>query len=86
MDDRTLEPRASRDATDQDDRHRYHSSLTPTGVAIMELKEPSVGKLAHMIKAGACMETRCKRGWGEVRMAAYQVRFWQGGITTSPCP
>ena len=29
-DDRTLEPRASRDATDQDARYRYHYYLTPT--------------------------------------------------------
>src|SRR5919197_1683068 len=32
-DERTLEPRASRDATDQDEHHRYHYSLTPTGVS-----------------------------------------------------
>ena len=32
-DDRTLEPRASRDATDQDARHRYHYYLTPTRVS-----------------------------------------------------
>ena len=29
-DDRPLEPHASRDATDQDTRYRYHSYLTPT--------------------------------------------------------
>ena len=28
-DERTLEPRASRDATDQDEHHRYHYYLTP---------------------------------------------------------
>jgi hypothetical protein len=28
-DDRTLEPRASRDATDQDERYRYHYYLSP---------------------------------------------------------
>jgi len=32
-DERTLEPRASRDATDQDEHHRYHDYLTPTGVS-----------------------------------------------------
>ncbi|HVQ43735.1 MAG TPA: hypothetical protein VMT30_02100 [Candidatus Saccharimonadia bacterium] len=31
--DRTLEPRASRDATDQDARYRYHYSLSPTCVS-----------------------------------------------------
>jgi hypothetical protein len=77
-DDRTLEARASRDATDQDDRHRYQYYLTPTGVAEMELKEPSVGQLAHVIKAGACIETSFKRGKGEVGMDAYQIRSWQG--------
>jgi hypothetical protein len=29
-DERTLEPRASRDATEQDARYRYHYYLTPT--------------------------------------------------------
>ncbi len=77
-DDRTLEPRASRDATDQDARHRYHYYLTSTGVSEMERKEPSVGELAHVIKAGACIETSFKRGKGEVGMDAYQVRSWQG--------
>ena len=32
-DDRTLESRASRDATDQDARYRYHYYLTPTWVS-----------------------------------------------------
>src|SRR5437870_9996877 len=40
-DDRTLGPRASRDATDQDARHRYHYYLTPTGGSEAALKEPS---------------------------------------------
>jgi hypothetical protein len=77
-DDRTLEPRASRDATDQDDRHRYHYYLTPTGVSAMELKEPSGGELARVIKAGTCIETSFKRGKAEVGMDEYQVRTWQG--------
>ena len=40
-DDRTWEPRASRDATDQDERYRYHYYLTPTCVGEIELAEPS---------------------------------------------
>jgi len=48
-------------------------------VSAIELKEPSVGELAHVIKAGACIETSFKRGKGEVGMAEYQVRSWQGG-------
>ncbi|MEE8301135.1 MAG: IS701 family transposase [Candidatus Tectomicrobia bacterium] len=77
-DDRTLGPRASRDATDQDVRHRYHYYLTPTGGSEAALKEPSLGELARVIKAGACIEASFKRGKGEVGMDEYQVRTWQG--------
>jgi len=77
-DDRTLEPRASRDATDQDARYRYHYSLTPTDGGEVAFKEPSLGELGRVIKAGACIEASCKRGKGEVGMDEYQVRTWQG--------
>jgi SRSO17 transposase len=77
-DARTLEPRASRDATDQDARHRYHYYLTPTRVSEAELKEPSLEELARVIKAGACIEASFKRGKGEVGMDEYQVRTWHG--------
>src|SRR6266568_3026660 len=77
-DDRTLGPRASRDATDQDARHRYQYYLTPTGGSEVALKEPSLGELARVIKAGACIEASFKRGKGEVGMDAYQARTWQG--------
>ena len=77
-DDRTLEPRASRDATDQDARYRYQYYLTPAGGPEAELKEPSLGELARVIKAGACIEASFKRGKGEAGMDAYQVRTWQG--------
>jgi len=77
-DDRTLEPRASRDATDQDARYRYQYSLTPTGGSEVELAEPSLAELARVIKAGTCLEASCKRGKGEVGMDEYQVRAWQG--------
>jgi hypothetical protein len=77
-DDRTLEPRASRDATDQDEHHRYHYYLTPTGVSAAQLPEPSLDELARVIKAGACSEASFKRGKGEVGMDAYQVRTWHG--------
>src|SRR6266568_2450734 len=77
-DDRTFEPRASRDATDQDAQHRYHYYLTPTDGAKLAFKEPSLAELARVIKAGACIEASFKRGKGEVGMDAYQVRIWVG--------
>jgi SRSO17 transposase len=77
-DDRTLEPRTSRDATDQDARYRYHYYLSPTSVSEAELAEPSLAELARVIKAGACIEASFKRGKSEVGMDAYQVRTWEG--------
>jgi SRSO17 transposase len=77
-DDRAWEPRASRDATDQDERYRYHYYLSPTCVSGGELQEPSLAALARVIKAGACIEASFKRGKGEVGMDEYQVRTWQG--------
>ena len=44
----------------------------------VELKEPSLGELARVIKAGACIEASFKRGKGEAGMDEYQVRTWQG--------
>jgi hypothetical protein len=55
-DESTLGPRASRDATDQDARYRYHYYLSPTCVSKRELKEPSLLELARVIKAGVCIE------------------------------
>ena len=77
-DDRTLEPRASRDATDQDARYRYQYYLTPTDGCEVAFKEPSLGELARVIQAGACIEASFQRGKGEVGMDEYQVRTWQG--------
>jgi len=45
-------------------------------VANRELKEPSLGELARVIKAGTCIEMSVKRGKGEAGMDAYQVRTW----------
>src|SRR6266481_2707102 len=45
-DDRTLEPHASRDATDQDTQHRYQYYLTPTDGSKVAFKEPSLAELA----------------------------------------
>src|SRR5216684_2103940 len=59
-DDGTWEPRASRDATDQDAQHRSHYSLTPTAGAKLAFKEPSLAALARVIEAGACIEARFK--------------------------
>jgi SRSO17 transposase len=77
-DERTWEPRASRDATDQDARHRYQYYLTPTEGCGVVCKEPSLGELARVIKASACIEASFKRGKGEVGMDEYQVRTWHG--------
>jgi SRSO17 transposase len=77
-DDRILEARASRDATDQDECYRYHYYLTPTAGCAGAFTEPSLGELARVIKAGACIEASCKRGKGEVGMDEYQVRTWEG--------
>jgi hypothetical protein len=77
-DERTLEAHASRDATDQDARYRHHYYLTPTDGHGVARKEPSLGDLARVIKAGACIESSFKRGKGEVGMDEYQVRTWQG--------
>jgi len=77
-DDRPLEARASRDATDHDARYRYHYYLTPTHGATVTFQEPSLAELARVIKAGTCIEASCKRGKGEVGMDEYQVRTWHG--------
>jgi len=66
------------EATDNDGRYRHHYYLTPTEGAEVTFKEPSVGELARVIKAGACIEASFKRGKGEVGMDEYQVRTWQG--------
>ena len=77
-DDRTVEPRASRDATDQDTCYRYQYYLTPVGGSEADLKEPCLGELARVIKAGACIEASFQRGKGEAGMDEYQVRTWDG--------
>jgi DDE superfamily endonuclease len=55
-DERTLEPRASRDATDHDACYRYQYYLTPSDGCGVAFTEPSLGALARVIKAGACIE------------------------------
>jgi hypothetical protein len=77
-DEGTLEGQASPDARDQDARYGYRYYLTPTGVANRALKEPSLGELARVIKAGTCIEASFKRGKGEAGMDEYQVRTWEG--------
>jgi hypothetical protein len=77
-DARTWEPRASREATEQDTRYRYHYYLTPTEGSEVAFTEPSLGELARVIKAGACIEASFQRGKGEAGMDAYHVRTWEG--------
>jgi hypothetical protein len=60
-DERTLEPRASRNATDHDARYRYHYYLTPTHGAAVTFKKPSLEELARIIKAGTCIEASFKQ-------------------------
>src|SRR6516165_8626290 len=77
-DESTLEARVSRDATDHDARYRYQYYLTPSDGCGVAFQEPSLGELARVIKAGACIEASFKRGKGEVGMDEYQVRTWHG--------
>ena len=84
-DDGTLEPRASRDATDQDARHRYQYYLTPTDGSKVALKEPSLAELARVIKAGTCIEANFQRGKSEVGMDEYQVRTVRRESTVEEC-
>jgi SRSO17 transposase len=77
-DENGWEAQASRDTTDHDTRYRYHYYLTPTQAAEAELAEPSLGELARVIKAGACIEASFKRGKSEAGMDEYQVRTWEG--------
>ena len=85
-DDRPLEARASRDATAQDARHRYHYYLTPTDGCKMACKESSLGELARVIKAGACIEACFKRGKSEVGMDEYQVGRIRARYLTARLP
>src|SRR5262249_424045 len=80
-DESALEGKSSPEATEQDGQYRYHYYLTPTCVAHRELKEPSLGELARVIKAGTCIEACFQRGKGEAGMDEYQVRTWQGWHT-----
>ncbi len=75
---RPLQPKASPDATDQDTRYRYQYYLTPTAGSGVAFEEPSLGALARVITAGACIEASFHRGKGEVGMDEYQVRTWPG--------
>src|SRR5262249_62043159 len=77
--DRPWGPRASRAATDQDARYRYHYYLSPTCVSKGELAEPSLAELARVIKAGAGIEARFKRGKSGGGMAGDEVRTAEGG-------
>jgi SRSO17 transposase len=77
-DENGLEAQASRETTDHDTRYRYHYYFTPTQAAEAELAEPSLGELARVIKAGACIEASFKRGKSEAGMDEYQVRTWEG--------
>ena len=42
--------------------------LTPTAGSGVAFEEPSLGELARVIKAGACIEASFQRGKGEVGM------------------
>ena len=76
---------ASRDATDQDTRYRYHYYLTPTQPPGSVREEPSLAEVARVIKAGTCIEASFKRGKGEAGMDAYQVRTVRRESTIEEC-
>ena len=60
-------------------RHEaFLRDCSPTRVAAGERAAPSRAAWARVIKAGACMEARGKRGQGAGGMDEYQVRPWQG--------
>src|SRR5262249_15947308 len=81
----TWEGQASPDARDQDAHYGYRYYLTPTCVARRALKEPSLGELARVITAGACIEACFKRGKGEAGMDEYQVRTVRRESTVEEC-
>src|SRR5439155_6950688 len=72
----TLASRSARDATEQDERYRYHYYLTPTAGCAVAFTEPSLGELARVIKAGAGIGASFKRGKGEVGVEGYEGRRW----------
>ena len=77
-DDRLVEARASRDATEQDARQRSPYSRTPTAGAKVALQEPSLAALARVSNAGTCLEASFQRGNSAVGMDEDQVRTWEG--------
>jgi SRSO17 transposase len=84
-DDRTLKARASRDATDQDARYRYHYYLTPTDGAEVAFKEPSLGELCESSRRApafkrASKEARARWEWMSIRCAPGRA-----GITIWHC-
>src|SRR5256712_5142125 len=88
-DENGVEAQASRDATDHDTRYRYHYYLTPTQAPEAELAEPSLGELARVITAGACIEASFKRGKSEAGEDENHLRTWEGWhhpIALSPIP
>src|SRR4029453_1984590 len=62
------------DAAEHDGQYRYRYYLTPTSVPGAEIKAPSLGELARVIKAGNYIEASFKRGKGEAGIDEYQVR------------
>ena len=78
VDDSPSEGHASLDTTEHDDRSGDRYDLTPTAGSAVTCTEPSLGELARVIKAGACIEASFKRGKSEVGMDEYQVRTWEG--------
>jgi hypothetical protein len=84
-DDRMLEARASGDATDDDGRYRHHYYLTPTEGGGVTFKEPSLGELARVIKAGPA--SRQASNEAKARWVWMSIKFVPGkaGITTWRC-
>jgi hypothetical protein len=73
-DESILEGKSSPDAAEHDGQYRYRYYLTPTSVPGAEIKAPSLGELARVIKAGNYIEASFKRGKGDAGIDEYQVR------------
>ena len=78
-DEGTREPRASRDASDQDAWYAYRDDLPPTQTPASEVEEPSLVELARVIKAGVWIAASFTRGTSDAGLDASQVRTWEGG-------
>jgi len=77
-DEGTREPRASRDASDQDAWYADRDDLPPTQTPASEVEEPSLVELARVIKAESVLQpvsngAQAKPAWMRLRCAPGKV-------------